>query len=222
MKKQFTRDYWFLAGVWVLAVILLPALLMWFANWISRDTEQALAIFVDKEAASRVLYQGINILNVVLRFIGDGAYLLILVRFWVKPALPVYLLNIVRVLLSMGPSLLFTFEASGARYLFNTLLIPVSGIVVFILAKVFLRVTHEREWAVYLIILTIQKIPVMLIQLVSGWDMGTELFLSLALSAGMDIVLLFAVYWLLWLCSRKWREKPDEEQLVPPEKTVVP
>lgn len=191
----FDGSYWFLTGVWLLS-LLLNLLLMSLWRKMAFGAQFPLPAW----RQGVCYYSGAAALA-----LRQASLWMIAVRYKLRCCLPPFAAACI---LEWGNALLVMrrswpdgmgLDAAFWRYTLNMFFLPVlSAVVLFLLAKGFLRLSRGREWAA---ILGLTAFGFLVRLFLAGFSpAGTA-------SAARSTVLQFAAYGLLWLCVRFRQEK---------------
>lgn len=208
MKKGFTADYWFLAGIWALSGYLLPFLLRQLAAWLSSDPTRHLSLFTQPEQAQLVLVNILQMLAVAFSILASAAYFLLMLRFSLWPFLPVYLLRMLGIALLSLPGLFTVSRVENIGWIaVVTSFVCALGIHagLFALTKPLLRLTRQREWLAYLLLLVVYVAAVtvqnLLFSLIAYGQLLGEFIPIYEIE---KLIPQFVAYWLLYFCAKKW------------------
>lgn len=205
MKKGWTRDYWFLLGVWVLFTVL--QILAVALSVRSQDLAPFFR-FRDPIAGAEALGTALQILASACAALSGAAVGIVAIRHGIRPVLLVYLLIL---LFRVAPQ--WRSFPAGSLWLMGLSLLSllVTGAVTFALAKGLYRLYRGRERAVALSLAAFAAAAELAVLLWRFFRAPAEVEPNLA--AGLlrllkDALLSAASYLLLYVCIRKWWDKP--------------
>ncbi len=202
MKKGWTREYWFLLGVWLFSML---------AGWLMSALIEArvdpllllLRLMEREETVSWGMFLPACLLT-CFPALQAAALRFIAIRFGLRPCLPVFAAFCLG---AWWTGLQAVFSASAPdtavwRYLLNVLLLPVlQCAVLFLLAKGLLRLFRGREWAAFLGLEGVYLLAEAGLQWL--WHTFNAAYWPLRLR---DAVLHIVAYLLLAFCVRRWWE----------------
>ena len=202
MKKGWTREYWFLLGLWLFSML---------AGWlisalIEVRVDPLLLLFRLMEREETVPWGMLLPACLLTCFpaLQAAAWRFIAIRFGMKPCLPVFAAFC---LSAWWTGLHTVFPASAPdtaarRYLLNVLLLPVlQCAVLYLLATGLLRLFRGREWAAFLGLEGVYLLAEAGMQWLGHTFNAAYWPLRLR-----DAVLRIVAYWLLAFCVRRWWE----------------